>query len=515
MRQRVIVFAALIVLMLGTMPPFVSRAASRLTVHKDVLILTDKTVKTSFLDSAVQLVSEYALSHKLPVRIRQLGDFNLNQLNQYHDIVYIQNGSTSVKKKNQFYVAIKRSSVKFLQIGGGVPDAFARFYHLRLVSYPSLTGQLSIGHHSSGMDITMSATHFIQNGVGEKTGVLKNTGERTLYTGIVSSNKNFAYLSELDDNDEQDAVAVETLGTWLHCREKDDGKIFLTLKDITPFSDYRQLTDIAQALYKQGIPYIAVVQPVTANFNSAAMTRYAQQLYFLQSHGASIIVGAPFVYRVDVNDHQLLKQLMKEFVDQLIANHVAPLGFSSPNYWLFDEGYREESLNHFHVFLPQSNLPPLMWRRVASTAQPVTSLIVTIPLKEALTSSIQTYYSTPPINYGLTISVNQLNTAKRIESFVNQLKNSNLSFNDLSHDPMSATTYQHEIQSDGWHVTIDDQSVTNQPYRHWQISRSEQIKKKTDGSRNVIIVFFTLILFVFLILLVIGRYIYIRKYLRR
>lgn len=78
----------------------------------------------------------------------------------------------------------------------------------------------------------------------------------------VSSGRS-AYLPYLKQGDFTAIAAAYVLKDWLHYTEQP--QMYLVIKEIYPFSDLNLLEQMADRLYRSGIPFIASVRPVFAN----------------------------------------------------------------------------------------------------------------------------------------------------------------------------------------------------------------------------------------------------------
>lgn len=75
----------------------------------------------------------------------------------------------------------------------------------------------------------------------------------------------------------------------------ENGKMYLVLDEIYPFSDLDMLRATADLLDENGIPFMVRVMPVYENFDYPAFLRFTQALLYVQSKGGSIVLHTPLV----------------------------------------------------------------------------------------------------------------------------------------------------------------------------------------------------------------------------
>lgn len=77
--------------------------------------------------------------------------------------------------------------------------------------------------------------------------------------------------------------------------KQEGGNMYLAVDEVYPFSDLEWLCSAADRLYENGIPFIVRVMPVYENLDYPAFERYAQALRYVQSRNGTVLLHPPVV----------------------------------------------------------------------------------------------------------------------------------------------------------------------------------------------------------------------------
>lgn len=94
--------------------------------------------------------------------------------------------------------------------------------------------------------------------------------------------------------------------------ESQQGKMYILLDEIYPFSDLEEICSIADMFYDSGIPFIARIMPVYDNLDYPAFKRYVKTLEYIQSRNGSIVIHDPLV-QFDEAERESLDVRMARF----------------------------------------------------------------------------------------------------------------------------------------------------------------------------------------------------------
>jgi hypothetical protein len=97
----------------------------------------------------------------------------------------------------------------------------------------------------------------------------------------------------------EDGLSIVMLGglfrQYFNGASSENGKMYLALDEIYPFSDLDMLRKSADLLDENGIPFIVRIMPVYENFDYPAFLRFTQALLYVQSKGGSIVLHNPLI----------------------------------------------------------------------------------------------------------------------------------------------------------------------------------------------------------------------------
>ena len=77
--------------------------------------------------------------------------------------------------------------------------------------------------------------------------------------------------------------------------KQEGGNMYLAVDEVYPFSDLDRLCAVADRLYENGIPFIVRVMPVYENLDYPAFERYAQILRYVQARNGTVLLHPPVV----------------------------------------------------------------------------------------------------------------------------------------------------------------------------------------------------------------------------
>ncbi|MDO4273960.1 MAG: DUF2334 domain-containing protein [Eubacteriales bacterium] len=91
-------------------------------------------------------------------------------------------------------------------------------------------------------------------------------------------------------------LSTVALSSALHSffgAESPEGRFFVMIDEVYPFSDMNMLTEMGEDLYERGIPYILRVMPVYENTSYPSYGEFTEKLKYLQAKGASVVLHEP------------------------------------------------------------------------------------------------------------------------------------------------------------------------------------------------------------------------------
>lgn len=124
----------------------------------------------------------------------------------------------------------------------------------------------------------------------ESFGVLELPFSETAPYAVLQNGCGFAsYVSEGDLS----AFALsEALSAFFRLPER-EGRLYLLIDEIYPFTDRERLKAFCDMLYENGMPYILSLMPVYENMSYPEFTQYTDFLSYLQARGGTAVLHAP------------------------------------------------------------------------------------------------------------------------------------------------------------------------------------------------------------------------------
>ncbi len=169
--------------------------------------------------------------------------------------------------------------------------------------------QLQLGDHTQ-TEFVHSATLATkpQNNVTEYSSIERINGQ-TFPFALIGNNAVYVPWYREDD------LSVIMLGglfrQYFDNTKDENGKMYVLLDEVYPFSDLVMLCQTADAFNKNGIPFIVRIMPVYDNLDYPAFQRYTQALLYVQSKGGSIVLHDPIVREYESERETLDKKMAR------------------------------------------------------------------------------------------------------------------------------------------------------------------------------------------------------------
>ncbi len=103
--------------------------------------------------------------------------------------------------------------------------------------------------------------------------------------------------------------------------KKSRGHLYAMVDEIYPFSDLEMFVKLADAMYDNGIPFIASLMPVYDNLDYPSFQRYMEILKYIQARNGTFIIHDPIVKETEfVREPIDIK--MQRFYQKMDENHI-------------------------------------------------------------------------------------------------------------------------------------------------------------------------------------------------
>lgn len=171
-----------------------------------------------------------------------------------------------------------------------IDGAFESTSEMTLVKKTNRQISLEYGSYTQPPVFETEAT-LIGSYSGEAYGsVMLGGGEVLPFAVFTSSQVSVPYT-------EAGALGAAMLGGVMqrYFGQNENGKMYVLIDEIYPFSDFYMINATTDALHKNAIPFIFRIMPVYDNLDYPAFLRYAQMLRYVQSRGGTVVIHDPIV----------------------------------------------------------------------------------------------------------------------------------------------------------------------------------------------------------------------------
>ena len=161
---------------------------------------------------------------------------------------------------------------------------------IKTQSVPSFGGMLHAGNIQASINIA-NPSLLISEYEGEAAGEMEFPLRGKFPYGVIQNS--VAYVPHYVQDDLQPLalglVAKKLFG------DAENGRLFLLIDEVYPFSDLGMLCHMADELYKRGYPFTVSAMPVYDNLDYPSFLRYAQVLRYMESRGGAILMHDPII----------------------------------------------------------------------------------------------------------------------------------------------------------------------------------------------------------------------------
>lgn len=326
------------------------------------------------------------------------------------------------------------------------------------------------------------------------------------------------YLPYFDGEGQSELAGMQVVARLFGSRSLQAPMLLLT--DVTPYSNLKLLTQAADYLANHNIGFAVSATSVARNTELAAFGNYTKALRTVMANGGVIFLQTPAVGNGLVGTKTLQHDMISTLT-ALAQRHVFPVGISSPTYWRNDRLYRKQALRGADtaMLLPDPQSQTFADEDDQATPQKLTFATVSA---DSLMSS----------RYGVSLSTAQINTNLPLAvSFA--MPNSKTAFGDFKchvqafdqmwRDPKTmSTSYQVGLLDLAYKnglYEVNGRRATGSYHTPsaLKLEKTPQswMNKFFAGQSKVMWGFFAITTTVMVIMLVIGRQVYLRMYKRR
>jgi uncharacterized protein YdaL len=485
---------------------------------QQVLLLYDSLVKGTAKEGNVTELQRLLAAYSIKVTLRSLDQYEQGMLEHYSKVIMVRNAADLVMTNPFYDEDWEHYRGQYLHIGYSPPASLKKKLQLTANMIYDRSADLQIGQFSE-IPLHVQEMLYIAGSEGTESLGKLTFQEEGLQVPYAVSKGDEAYVPYFEEGNVSALGMGYVLKDWLHITATP--KVYLAIKEIYPFSDLGLLTETAERLYQEGIPFLASVRPVFSNTDYPAMQRYLEAIKRVQSNNGSILVNAPIAMHSTSTsnmDHSLQVK-MNDFINMLVQNKIGALGIGAQMHWTYDKEYSEAGMGFFDsVVLYPDETVDYMEQSDTSKAFPSSFYSVPIDFLQDLRISNDVM---PELPMDTVISVDMPKDKEELEGLLKTLKQYWLSFADYKQERHQVVTDIHTITSSKGVISINGQPLSlnytpetvNSDYRYTE----EQMKSFTtlfNIQNQFFIVAIMISLLLFGGLMIIGYRLYRKKYLK-
>ncbi|WP_150269988.1 hypothetical protein [Paenibacillus tepidiphilus] len=511
MKRLAIVLLALLILSPVLMPSSSARAAG----GERVLLLYDSLAAGTEKAGNIAELQRLLAAYSAEVTLLGLDEYQAGQMNAYSRVITVMNTGEIDSIKPEYAEDVAAFHGKLLHIGYHAPDVLREAMSLKTEVYPGTRASLSIGG-IDGLDLNAADMPYIVSFRGVRSFGSLSFEDGGVEAPFAVSEGSYTYVPYFQGRAGLLGMSY-VLRDWFGATAAPH--TYLVLREIYPFSDLELLEETAERLYDSGIPFVASVRPVFGNHDFPAMERYAEALRMVQSYNGSILINAPAVRPPINSSDRTLHGKMSTFIDVLAGADIAPLGIAAENYWTYDKEYATAGMGFFDsaVLFPDEQV---FYMEQTNVSRAFASSVYTMNLEE-LSALPHAGKARPQLPLDTAVTLELPQTEAELEAMLQRLQESWIDFADFRQGIHRVETENNTISSSGGVITLNGAAL-NVGYSPQAIDGNYQYQEdqKVSFARlfSVQSTFFIVVIIAALLLfgglLLIGRRLYLKKYLK-
>ncbi|TVX93647.1 hypothetical protein [Paenibacillus agilis] len=479
-----------------------------------VLLLYDSLAKGTTKSGNVEALQHVLAAYSVAVTLQSYDNYKQGDLQQYTKVIGIHNVPDIAITNQDFVRDFTQYRGSYLHIGTNVPAMVQSKLNLQTTQVNEDTFKLSIDDFSQQAIQTEVLTYITAHG-GTPYGLISSRSGRQSPFGV--GHDGIAYVPYFEKGNLSELAIGYVLRDWLGWTQQSN--TYVVFKEIYPFSDLERLEQLSDELYEAGIPFVVSVRPIFINLDYPATKRYFETLKYVQSRNGNLVVNVPEISAILSPLKRDLNNSFEMFIDAMVKQGVAPLGFGAEMYWTYDQYFTNSGLGLFDTAILFGN-EEIKHKEQAYTSKSYPSTLYSVQLdfleqfeyrEKALTDF--------PMNTAITFNFND--NGQELNEAVKWLRDSWVTFADLKYGDHSVVTQANKIRSSGGSLYINDQLIDLASARE-EVSEEYEYKPKEQKSferwfnvqNKVFIVIILVTIVAFGGFFIIGHRLYKRKYFK-
>lgn len=490
------------------------------STRPSVLLVYDSKVVPEQKAARITQMQQLLLAAGLKVHTQSLASYQAGELEAYQGVVTMINWDDEHLTNTDFTQDRAKFQGATLHVGGNLQADELKalqaqatpLYRRQLVAtWPNTAGTQLLPYTTPVWVLTHTPKSAIKLG----SLAIQGCAQTYPYATIVDHH---AYLPYFDGKGQSELAGAEVVSR-LFGGQSLQAPMFL-LTNVTPYSNLKLLTKVADDLADHNIGFAVSATSVARNTELSAFGSYTKALRSVMADGGVIFLQTPAVGNGLVGTTTLQKD-MTSTLTALAQRHVFPVGISSPTYWRDDRLYRKQALSGADTAVLLPNPKSQTFAQEDDQATPQSLTFATVSAESLMSTRYGVSLSSAQINTNLPLAVTfaMPNSKTAFGDFKKHVQ----AFDQMWRDPKTLTTsYQvglldlayknglYEVngrQATGSYHTPSALRLEKTP-QSW-------MNKFFAGQSKVMWGFFAITTIVMVIMLVLGRQVYLRMYKRR
>lgn len=299
----------------------------------------------------------------------------------------------------------------------------------------------------------------------------------------------------------------------------------LTITGVSPYANLSKLQAMGHYLGERNIPFAVSASSVARNTELSAFRTYTKTLRKLVANGGVIFLKTPVVQDPVLDtgfvNTKTLANDMTSTLTALAQQHVFPIGVSFPTYWQNDHLFRTQALQGATTALQLPDPASLNYAKEDDQAQPHQTTFATVAASSLLSNRYGQSLATQPITANLPLAIRFAvpDSQTDLQRFKQQV--SAFAGEWLAPETLS-TTYQIGMlslayQHGQYFVNGRRATGTYHTPKQLKLERTPQlwVNKFFAKQGKLMWGFFAVTATVMVIMLILGRRVYLKMYKRR
>ena len=506
--------------------------------NEKALIIYESELTINSVENKVNYLKELLYVFNNNVEKIKVDDYKSDYMETFHS-VFVINIQNDIENK-EFLRDLSTYKNKIYWIGDKIEDFLSenKKYTIR---YDSKNNNINKLIYKGESLLINSGNSFNIITPSKNSNILSYMSDSYNKYPFIITEENLYYISRWDLEDS--FIFEDSLNVFYNVKNFEESKVFVKIEDVHPFTDTAKLREITDYLYSKDISFMIALTPTYMDSENGVITtmdmepEFIKTIQYMQEKGGSVVLNG-YTYQIgnenyefwNIKDDNSIDEDIKSYVKNrvlsglrlCIENNIYPLAFEAPHDAINIDGYKEIK-KYFSTYVGQyqnndynfaTNRSPFIIKSSESFNKLIPENLGYVKENDDFAiDKIKENFKKLSMVRGYTggfyfHSYLDISYIKKVVEF---LQNERVEFLDLKEDYNYVKADDIRIVSDNKkiHCTYDESKA---------ISRNKEKTKfevTIQNINNVVIIFISIILVLFIIIFIAFRIINAKKFTRR